>query len=869
MTESLAIKLPPNVRPTAYELKLTPDLAHFTFAGEVDITIEVLSPTASITLNAIELDITGARLVTGSGPAVVGEATYDVSAETATIAFPSQIRPGPATLSLTFTGTLNDRLRGFYRSRYVDGDGLERYLASTQFEPTDARRALPCWDEPSLKAEFTVTLVVPSALAAISNMPEESVTEDDGTKTVRFATTPPMSTYLLAFAVGDMKCVEERSKSGTLMRIWATSGNEERGRYALDVSLRLLDYFNDYFGIPYPLPKLDHLAIPDFAAGAMENWGCITYREPTLLVDENSSSAGTRQLVAEIVSHEMAHMWFGDLVTMAWWNDLWLNESFASWMGDKAVDALYPEWDKWNQFLVDDTGRALRLDGLKNSHPIEQDVDDPAEIGQLFDAISYSKGASVIRMLEAYIGEDPFRAGINAYLQEHRHGNATTSDLWSSLAQASGQPVGEIMDSWTKQTGYPFIEIAVQRADGEATISATQQRFAYEAVMANENWEADDDTVWQVPLAVASRAHSRTATLMTDRRVTLPPLLGAGSGKTADDGWLKVNSEQTGFYRVKYPDAELERLASAVGSGELSTGDRLGLADDAFALCRAGMLPATDFLELARHYEGETSQAVWASVTDSLAALGNLLSGEPSHGAFQAYSRDLLAPIGASVGWRPVADEGHLQALLRANVLLALGSHGDTTTLSEASGKFSEYVEDPTAVPADLRRAVFTLAAKSGDASTYDAMWDVHGKTELQEEQVRLLAGLTQFEQPDLALETLNRSFTDRVRTHEAIGVIVRTAMSGKGRDIAWQFMRDNWDEVHRRYGEGGFGLMYLVETTSGFTTPDRLEEVQKFFTDNPTPAAERTVRQSLEKIRLNIAWLDKNRNSLSKWLLS
>ena len=475
----MAVKLPTGVLPTAYELKITPDLANFTFGGEVDIAIEVLSPTSSITLNAIELDISEARIGPKAGPAQNGEVTYDVPAETATIAFPSEIEPGPATLSLTFTGTLNDRLRGFYRSRYLDKGGNERYLASTQFEPTDARRALPCWDEPSLKATFAVTLVVPSALAAISNMPEESPVrsegEDNGTKTVRFATTPPMSTYLLAFAVGDMKCVQERSKSGTLMRIWATSGNEDRGRYALDVSLRLLDYFNDYFGIPYPLPKLDHLAIPDFAAGAMENWGCITYREPTLLVDENSSSAGTRQLVAEIVSHEMAHMWFGDLVTMAWWNDLWLNESFASWMGDKAVDALYPEWDKWNQFLVDDTGRALRLDGLKNSHPIEQAVDDPAEIGQLFDAISYSKGASVIRMLEAYIGEDSFRAGINSYLQKHSHGNATTSDLWSSLGEASGQPVGEIMDSWTKQTGYPFVEIAVNRGDEGATVSATQR----------------------------------------------------------------------------------------------------------------------------------------------------------------------------------------------------------------------------------------------------------------------------------------------------------------------------------------------------------------------------------------------------------
>jgi puromycin-sensitive aminopeptidase len=861
LSESLAVKLPRNVRPTAYELTLTPDLSEFTFDGEVDITIDVLSPTRSITLNAIELVVADARLTRTESGALNGTVTYEPANETATITFPVEIAPGPATLSLEFTGTLNDRLRGFYRSRYTGADGSELYLASTQFEPTDARRALPCWDEPSLKATFTVTLVVPDGLAAISNMPEETVERGDGMRTVRFATTPPMSTYLLAFAVGDMKSIEERSESGTLMRVWATSGNEERGRYALDVSLRLLDWFNDYFGIPYPLPKLDHLAIPDFAAGAMENWGCITYREPTLLVDESASSASTRQLVAEIVAHEMAHMWFGDLVTMAWWNDLWLNESFASWMGDKAVDALYPDWDKWNQFLVDDTGRALRLDGLKNSHPIEQEVDDPAEIGQLFDAISYSKGASVIRMLESYIGEDNFRAGINGYLRQHGHGNATTADLWASLAKSSGKPVGKIMDSWTKQTGYPYLDVTVNRADDEARVSATQRRFTYEALLGGDG---DDDTTWQVPVAVGTPDQVRVSALMTDRQAEL-----AIPGPSNPADWVKVNPGQTGFYRVKYSGAELARLSAGTESGELPAADRLGLADDAFALCRAGMLPATEFLELARHYRGETSQAVWSSVTTSLGVIDDLLCGEQAHAAFQNYGRDLLGPIGASVGWRPVPGEGHLRSLLRANVLAALGGFKDEPTLAEASKKFGEYIEDATAVPPDLRRAVFALAAKSGNASTYDAMWDAHSRTELQEEQVRLLAGLTQFVQPDLALETLTRSFTERVRTHEAIGVIVRTAMSPAGRDIAWQFMRERWDEVHRRYGEGGFGLMYLVETTSGFTTQERLEEVEKFFSDNPTPAAERTVRQSLEKIRLNIAWLDKNRDSLAQWLVS
>ena len=322
----------------------------------------------------------------------------------------------------------------FYRSRYKDSQGTERYLAATQFESTDARRAFPCWDEPECKATFDVTLVIPEELTAISNMPVISQTPvDQGRSSVSFDTTPVMSTYLLAFIVGDISCIQQESKSGTLMRVWTTKGKEEQGRFALETSLELLDFYNEYFGIPFPLPKLDHIALPDFAAGAMENWGAITYREVALLVDPDNSSAGTRQIVAAIISHEMAHMWFGDLVTMKWWNDLWLNESFASWMGDKAVDAIHPEWDMWTQFLTADTASAFSLDGLTNSHPIEQEVNNPAEIGQLFDAISYSKGGSVLRMLEDYIGAKDFRTGISAYLNKHSYANAETSDLWNAL----------------------------------------------------------------------------------------------------------------------------------------------------------------------------------------------------------------------------------------------------------------------------------------------------------------------------------------------------------------------------------------------------------------------------------------------------
>ena len=413
MSDTGPVTLPPNVRPISYDITLEPDLEAFTFLGAETIDVEVLEPTASVELNCIEIAIRSCRLTPEVGATVAPESTaFDEERETVVFEFDQEVPQGRASLAIEFSGELNDKLRGFYRSRYTDGEGRERYLATTQLEATDARRAFPCWDEPAVKASFKMTLVAPADLAAVSNMPVESERElPDGRRAVSFAESPIMSTYLLAFIVGDLSSIEQRADSGTLIRVWTTRGKEEQGRFALETSVRLLAYFNDYFGIPYPLPKLDHLAIPDFAAGAMENWGAITYRETALLVDPEQSSAGTRMIVAAIVSHEMAHMWFGDLVTMAWWNDLWLNESFASWVGDKAVDHLFPEWAVWTQFLVNDTNRGLSLDGLKSSHSIEQEVNNPAEIGQLFDAISYSKGATILRMLESFLGAETFRQG--------------------------------------------------------------------------------------------------------------------------------------------------------------------------------------------------------------------------------------------------------------------------------------------------------------------------------------------------------------------------------------------------------------------------------------------------------------------------
>ena len=439
MPSADAVVLPASVKPNKYRLTLQPDLNTFTFKGEQTVDIEIVEPTARIVLNAAELEISGVTLRRNGSETSTHSVSLDADTETVTLDFGRTLSPGRAQLEMEFTGILNDRLVGFYRSEYQDAEGQTRHLATTQFEATDARRAFPCWDEPAQKAVFDVTLIFDDAYQAVSNTPivEES-SPAPGLRSVRFGETPIMSTYLLAFVVGDLVSVEADAADGTRVGIWTTRGKENQAGFALDTSVKLLGYFNEYFGIPYPLPKLDHIAIPDFAAGAMENWGAVTYRETALLVDPENSSAGTRQRVAEVVAHEMAHMWFGDLVTMEWWDDLWLNESFASWMGTKAVDWLFPDWEMWTQFVNMDTNRALSLDGLKNSHPIEQEVKNPAEVSQLFDAISYSKGGSVMRMLENFLGPEVFQGGLYRYLKGHEYGNARTQDLWERTGRRIG-----------------------------------------------------------------------------------------------------------------------------------------------------------------------------------------------------------------------------------------------------------------------------------------------------------------------------------------------------------------------------------------------------------------------------------------------
>ena len=867
MPSAEAVVLPDNVRPKHYDLTLTPNFDDFTFAGEVNISIAMDPGVTEILLNCSEIDIHSAAVTwtaaDGEGQQAAAAIDYNAAAETVALGFPgipAEAAAGNPILRMVYTGELNDKLRGFYRSQYTNPEGETAYLATTQFEATDARRSLPCWDEPAVKATFQVTLHIPEAMVAVSNTPiiEQQPAATPGLTTVKFDTTPVMSTYLLAFVIGDLTHIEKEAADGTVVGIWMTRGKEAQGQFALDTSVKLLSFFNDYFGIPYPLPKLDHLAIPDFAAGAMENWGCVTYRETALLVDPANSSAGTRQRVAEVVAHEMAHMWFGDLVTMEWWDDLWLNESFATWVGTKAVDWLFPEWSMWTQFVNMDTNRAFSLDGLKNSHPIEQEVLNPAEVSQLFDAISYSKGGSVLRMLEHFLTPSAFRTGLNIYLNRHSYNNARTTDLWTALEESSGQPVNSIMSSWTGQMGYPVLDVAAQNVAGGLSLEVKQERFVFDSVLGDAAGGDDEEQVWPVPLTVTADGAGVTATLVSAATGTVtvatPP----------EPDWFKVNPDQTGFYRVNYTDADWDRLVPAIAGQSLPATDRLGIQNDAFALAKAGLLPVTRFLTLAEAYQGESDASVWSDLATNLKEIEGLIASEPCLPAFRDFGRRLFAPAAQRSGWAAQPGEGHLDSLLRSTVLSQAGSYGDPAVIAQAQGLFEQYQADPGNVRPDLRGVVFSLVAQEGDRAVYDRIWELERAAELHEEKIRLLMSLARFQDQELLRETLDRALTDDVRLQDTIFVVSAVAANNRGRDLAWEFLKEQWDEFDRRYGSGGFGLMRLVAITNAFTTNARRDDVAAFFEAHPTPAAERTIRQALERIALNVAWLERNRDELA-----
>ena len=658
--EEQAYKLPTIVRPDRYQIRLTPDLTAFTFAGEEIVAVQVLEPTTEIILNAAELHIHSVAVVAQHGQTITGAVTLDEINERAIFTFPETLGPGPYQLQLTFSGILNDKLHGFYRSTYKDATGQDKMLASTQFESTDARRAFPCWDEPAHKAVFQTTLVIPEHLTAISNtaIVRETPLPGTGTKAVVFADTMKMSTYLVAFIVGEFEGTDPVYIGQTPLRVWSVPGKRHLAQFGQEVGAASLQFFSEYYHYPYPGDKLDLIAIPDFAAGAMENLGAITFRETALLVDEQAAARRELEGVANVVSHENAHMWFGDLVTMRWWNGLWLNEAFATFMATLAVDHYKPEWQRWTSFAVS-RASALLVDGLNSTRPIEFPVHRPEEAAGMFDVLTYQKGAAVLRMLEQYLGAEAFRAGINLYLKKHEFANTETTDLWDAIEESSRQPARALMDTWVFQPGYPLLSVRTEGND----VVISQQIFRY------LQDGGDLERRWQVPIflraSTANGVHSHTALLTgNETRITLP----------SRPDWVVVNAGGHGFYRVRYTQELLNRLTANLHD-TLSAVERFNLVNDTWAAAQAGLVPMTTYLDLLRLFRDETDPNVWTIILGSGQYLYHMLDAQ-QRPALQTFLRNLLTPIVQKLGWSPQTEEHELLSQLRGELSERVGNAG-------------------------------------------------------------------------------------------------------------------------------------------------------------------------------------------------
>src|SRR5438093_2804381 len=598
------------------------------------------------------------------GDARRGTPVVDEAAERCRITWPSDIAPGAWRLGLAFTGTRNDKLRGFYRSSYKDPTGEQRLMAATQFEATDARRAFPCWDEPAFKAVFAVTLVIDSKLTAVSNTSVVSERVERGRTVVTFADTMKMSTYLVAFVVGELEATDAVMVGRTPVRVWCVPGKRHLAAFGHEIGVASLRFFEDYYGLPYPSDKLDLLAIPDFAAGAMENLGAITFRETALLVDARAASHAELERVADVVAHENAHMWFGDLVTMTWWNGIWLNEAFATFMEILAVDAWKPEWRRWTTFGVS-RAAALSVDGLHSTRPIEFHVEAPRDADAMFDVLTYEKGASVLRMLEQYLGSTTFREGVRKYLRRHAYANAETGDLWAALGRAANQPIPEVMDAWIFQPGYPLVSA---RLEGRELV-LSQQRFTYLPEPLPGSTPSPRNRLWQVPLQIRLTASGRAS---TERR-----LLAAAEVRMPVPERLEsvlVNDGGHGFYRVRYSGELLERLLGVLS--ELGAIERFNLVNDAWAVTGAGHMTLIDYLELTARFRGERDRNVWSVLLASLATLNRIVEPD-DRPRLAALVRDRVRAVFGELGWTPRPGEDELARQLRGDLIRAMGALGD------------------------------------------------------------------------------------------------------------------------------------------------------------------------------------------------
>ena len=836
-----AQRLPDTVRPEHYSLILTPDLKSATFTGSEKIDVQVQKPVDSITLNAIEIKFQSVKAKLSSKTLDVTVAE-DPEKEQVTFNFHQQLPAGKLTLEIEYTGILNGKLRGFYLSKTE-----KRNYAVTQFESTDARRAFPSFDEPAFKATFDVTLIVDKGDTAISNTNITADTAGPGADkhTIKFATTPKMSSYLVAFLVGDFQCTSGES-DGVPIRACATPDKVELGKYAVKAAEFVLHYYDTYFGIKYPMPKLDMIAIPDFEAGAMENFGAITYRETDLLIDEKTTSVGAKKNVAEVVAHEMAHQWFGDMVTMQWWDNIWLNEGFATWMENKPVAAWHPEWNI-PQDVAEGLDGTLNYDAQRVTRTIRAKADTPDQINEMFDGISYGKAGAVLLMVENYLGEETFRRGVHNYLAAHMYGNATAEDFWNAQTAESHKPVNKIMESFVAQPGVPILNFNAP----QGSVAVSQQRF-----FLSPSAKAEKPQTWTVPLCIKANDGKENCEILSMAQQSL---------KTPQAPFFFANAAGKGYYRSTYPADVYAKLVDNVETG-LTPEERISFLGDTWAQVRADKISVGDYLTLAAAVKDDTSGAVIRTALSAVDTIDiRIANTDEEHEALAAWVRKNFKPAYEKLG--PASDSDTPQKKeLRATLFAYLGTLGkDPDVIAEAKQVAEKYLADPSSVEGTFAQTATGIAAVNGDSAFFDQLqktFESSANPQLQETALRLLA---KFKDQSLEHRSLDYTVSGKVRNQDAAIQLLIMLQGRETRNQAWQYVQQNWDKVEAQLTTAMGG--YLVGATGSFCSAEARDQVESFFSTHKVPASERALTRAKNQINDCIELRTAQEPKLKEWM--
>lgn len=844
-------RLPKDLVPLHYEVQLTPNLAEATFEGELQVQFEVRTPANKLVLNSAGLEITDATLV--SPGKAGGHALVPVFSEKEEIVeFDcGEILEAKTShqLSLKFRGRLNEKARGLYISRYQVG-GAEKRALATQMEPSDCRRLFPCWDEPVFRATFAIQVTVPGDVIAVSNMPAASAPEPDGRTRFLFEKTPKMATYLVALFIGDFEKLEDEV-SGTKLGIYVTPGKRAQAVYAMEATKKLLPYFNDYFGTAYPLPKLDQIALPSTGASGMENWGAILYNDNAFLYDPATSSPETQERAFAVIAHEIAHQWFGNLVTMAWWDNLWLNEGFASWMGTAATDHFNPEWKSW---LRAASGKewAMKLDARSTTHPIQQPVADESQALDAFDSITYQKGQAFIRMLEAWLGSDAFRAGLRRYTTQHAFSSTTTADLWEALEKGSGKPVKAFAAAWTEQPGFPMLEV-VRSGPHPQEVTIKQERFTIHQKDAPQ-------LRWQIPVNVAFLTEEM-AVLLDEKpqTVSFPPRDTCRSNNS-----IIVNAGSVGYYRVSYDEASWNAIIKGLGS--LPESDQLSLLQDTWALFEAGKGSLARHLDLCTRLAPGASPTVLEQIIGTCWALDFHVRSKDLSPHLHKWARSLLAPHFSQLGWVERSGESALAKMLRSSLIQTLGNFGDETVLSEAKRRFEEFRKAPASLPGSLRAPVLALVGRAADHEIWEQLHDLARKAESFELKRALYSALASATVPELAAQTLDLSLTDELIASDAAGLVQQVADEGCHPDLAWEFAKKNLEALLAKVTSLNANE-YIPNLFHYFAETKRADELTAFARSNLPAAVGPSVAKAVDQIQFQAEFQPRVLAGLGAWL--